>query len=70
MATIPKHKPRWLKHLVELLADPGVASDEEQLEYDMLVGGSYLAALKLETVWFVDTFAMQTSLAGLVPQGT
>ena len=70
MATIPRHKPSWLKQLVEFLADPGVASDKEQLEYDMLVGGSYLAALKLEAVWFVHLFAMQTLLAGLVPQGT
>jgi hypothetical protein len=58
--------PDWLDRYD--LADPHILN-EKVLEFPILIGGSFMALLRMTAVYFRGSFALQKSLAGYVPRG-
>lgn len=68
-ATTPLIQPYWLHKLDPLLADPDIVKPSTVLIYDILVGGDFLAEIRLTPIYFHREFALQSSLGGYVPRG-
>ncbi len=66
---VPKN-PKGLRKYKMYMADPGIVSGESTLSYPILVPGKYIAIFKMTAVYFNKGFALQDSIAGLIPRGT
>jgi hypothetical protein len=70
-AVVPSSVPPWLKQVENRLADPGLlAAAGRTLSYDALLSGDVLVSLQVVPVLFRKFFALQESLAGIIPRGT
>ena len=69
-AHIPETHPPWLSDVAPFLADPEIIMKAgQQLSYQMILGGDYMALFKISAFHFDQTFAMCDSMAGWIPRG-
>ncbi len=52
------------------MADPDILTTRPTLSYPILVGGNYMAWFCMDAIYFLDSFAILDSIAGLIPRGT
>jgi hypothetical protein len=61
--------PSGLRKLGMYLADPDILGKERELSFPILVGGKYMAELRMAAVYFNKKFALLDSVSGLIPRG-